>query len=395
MSDTVPGPLVSIRLRGNTRLQACAQTDPAHVTPREPPALHVKLINDSLRQIAKDRPGQGFLAVPEAAGSTYTDDTRKAVLALKTKFNLVTRGTSSTIDPTVGINTIRKIDQLLAERDPKPPIPPLPNRPPRLVLSGQCQTIGTRLDNPGADDMKFGDGMAARKSAKSVALTLPLIATPDIVLEQAMVAAMAAAVAITAGIGPANAGSIVAANQCVQDFFSRGGVERVFTKTSSVADLARIDSSFGIFVDKVRDQVRREVRKGFRAGLIDDRAIAAAIRVNMDAASFGTGSFASVLTAMIGGFQGYKVEMCGLAVDIAARNFAYRLDMEIFDHFGVDEDDINKPGAFGVGIGATMLSFFVLQHDRAAGLINNPRKKYRPFRIRLQVDVGPFTDNIA
>lgn len=395
MSDAVPGPLVSIRLRGNTRLQACAQADPSHVTPREPPGLHVKLINDSLRQIAKDRPGQGFVNVPEAAGSAYTEDTRKAVVALKTKFNLFTRGTTSTIDPIVGINTIRKIDQLLAERDPKPPTPPPPSRPPQLVLSGLCQTIGTRLDNAAADDMKFGDGFAARKSAKSVALTLPLAATPDLILEQAMVAAMAAAVAITTVIGPANAGSIVAANQCVQDFFSRGGVERVFTKTSAVADLAKIDPGFTIFVDRVRDQVRREVRAAFRAGLVDDRAIAARIRVNMDPPAFGTGSFSSVLTAMIGGFQGYKVEMCGLAVNIAARNFTYRLEMDIFDHFGVDEDDINKPGAFGVGIGATMLSFFVLQHDRAAGLINNPRKKYRPFRIRLQVDLGPFTDIIT
>ena len=263
------------------------------------------------------------------------------------------------------------------------------------MLSGLCQTIGSRLDNPAADDMKFGDGMSARKSAKSVALTLPLIATPDLILEQAMVAAMAAAVAITAGIGPANAGSIVAANLCVQDFFSRGGGERVFAKTSAVADLAKIDPGFTIFVDRVRDQVRREVRAAFRAGLVDDRAIAARIRVKMDDPAFGTGSFSSVLTAMIGGFQGYKVEMCGLAVNIPARNFTYRLEMDIFDHFGVDEDDINKPGAFGVGIGATMLSFFVLQHDRAAGLINNPRKKYRPFRIRLQVDLGPFTDIIT
>jgi phenylacetate-CoA ligase len=69
--------------------------------------------------------------------------------------------------------------------------------------------------------------------------------------------------------------------------------------------------------------------------------------------------------------------------------FNYTLDVEIFDHFGVDDADVNrKSGGLGVGIGATMGAFFVLQHNRNEGGDNRRLGKYRPCRVTMRTNIG-------
>jgi hypothetical protein len=104
----VPGPLGSILFRGNDRLQRCAQFDPSHVKPGEPESAHVKKIQDALRQVFNAQ-------IPETE-KNYGPETTKAVVAFKTDRDIFTRGTRS-IDPIVGINTIRKLDELLQDND--------------------------------------------------------------------------------------------------------------------------------------------------------------------------------------------------------------------------------------------------------------------------------------
>jgi hypothetical protein len=104
---------------------------------------------------------------------------------------------------------------------------------------------------------------------------------------------------------------------------------------------------------------------------------------------------AGALAAFIGGFQGYPVEMCGLTGDTAAETFTYSLDVEVFDHFGVDDSDINRQsGGLGAAIGTAMATFFVLQHDRNEGGLNRRLNKYRPCRVTLRADLGPFTAKV-
>lgn len=102
------GPLGSDLLKGNTRLQNCAQSDPFHVMPGEPESEHVRLIQEALRQVAN--------ATIPATEKNYGPETTKAVVAFKSDRDIFTRGTSS-IDPIVGINTIRKLDELLQGND--------------------------------------------------------------------------------------------------------------------------------------------------------------------------------------------------------------------------------------------------------------------------------------
>lgn len=110
MADpAVPGPLRSELFRSNTRLQQCAQVDPAHVQPGDPPSTHVSLIQEGLRQV--------FGAVIPAAETNYGDATTTAVVDFKSDRRIFTRGTTATVDPIVGINTIRTLDALLADED--------------------------------------------------------------------------------------------------------------------------------------------------------------------------------------------------------------------------------------------------------------------------------------
>src|SRR5438552_15276268 len=101
MADEPAGPLQSDLLSGNKRLQDCAQFDHAHVQPGEPPAEHVRLIQEALRQT-----NNANIPVTE---KNYGDETTKAVVDFKTKFNIFTRGTQH-VDPFVGCNPSLTLD---------------------------------------------------------------------------------------------------------------------------------------------------------------------------------------------------------------------------------------------------------------------------------------------
>jgi hypothetical protein len=261
---------------------------------------------------------------------------------------------------------------------------------PNLALTGQCQLIGELKDNAAADDLKFGDGFSARKSATTTAITAPFVLMDDSTLEGLMLGSMATAVTVAAGTGSSLAVRAEALTLC-QRFFTGGGAQRDFPKGSKVADEAKTDVGFGAFVSKVQFETNRVIRAAWKAGLVDDRAIAATLRPILDASSFGTGQFSGALAAFIGGFQGYRVQLCNLTANTAAETFTYSLDVEVFDHFGVDDTDINRPGAVGTALGTAMASFFVLQHDRNTGGLNKRLNKYRPYRITLRTDVDPHT----
>jgi hypothetical protein len=378
--EETKGPLQSDLLRGNDRLQQCAQLDRFHVQPEEPPSEHVRLIQDALQQTnAADLKGE----------KNYGSNTTEAVINFKTKHRIFTRGTTS-IDPIVGINTIRKLDELMKGIEDRRKPKPAPRKDPlKLVLSGQCKVCGEFQDNPQADDMKFGNPLDARKSLTTTAITAPFVLMDDSSLETTMQGSMFTAVSIASG---ANTTLIAEASAMVSRFFTNGGAQKDFAKGSAVSNAALADVGFIGFVSKVRFEVDRAVRAAAKTGVIDDAAIASALRTKLDSPSFGTGQFSGGLAAFIGGFQGYHVELCDLKVDSFVENFTYGLDITVFDHFGVDDSDINRQsGAIGGAIGTAMAAFFVLQHDRNEGGLNRRANKYRPFRVTLQTDTGPFS----
>jgi hypothetical protein len=367
------GPLESAKFRDNSRLQQCAQYNSEHVMPGDPASDHVRKIQEALREVDQ--------AVIPASETGYGPATMKAVVDFKTKHRIFTRGTSS-IDPITGINTVKKLDELLRVKE-KPAPPPTPQVP-ELALSGGCHLLGERADDPNAGDLKFADPIASRKSATTTAITAPYALMDDKQLEAVMQVAMAAAIMVAGSSQDSLDAKAQAMGMC-HSFFHGNGVEKTFDKSSVFARIAPDDGGFRVFTDQFTLLIDHEVRKAWKAGRIDDAVVAAEVRRK---GPFKVGKFSGTLTACIGGFQGFKISLCNLKVDPAARKFGYLLQCEVYDHFGVDDGDVNR-GSFGdsATIGQGLAAFFVLQHDRSASPDNFLFKRYRPYRDVLKTDV--------
>ena len=387
MADDPPGPLRSVMLKGNKRLQDCAQFDKDHVMPQSAPGPHIELINKALREIERLYPGQGYVSVPPGAGNRYEDETIKAVVALKSKHFLFTRGTRS-IDQITGIGTINKIDELLRAKDtPKDtPTPKVPAKDPVLALSGRCQLIGQRMDDRNAGDLQFGDGPLAVKTAKTAALTAPLLALDDELLLGVMTAGINTMCVAGSSQEPASAAVLFEPQKMIARFASGAGSgDWVWAQGSPVSQYAIKAPGLSNFIDSnVRNAVRNAVREAWRAGVIDDAVIATKIRPDISSASPFAGG---ALAGFIGGIQGFTVKMCGLSVNLPAKSFSYRLEAQYFDHFGVDYTDVDRSDG-SLGTGLALANWFVLQHYKSLPF----RVHYRPFRTVLQVAYGPFTE---
>jgi hypothetical protein len=103
--------LVSILLSRDTRLQKCAIDDTAHVTEGER-GSHVRLI-----QLALTITDNADIAGADLASSSYGASTKAAVLAYKTKRQIINRSYQSTPDAIVGKMTIASLDAEVAARE--------------------------------------------------------------------------------------------------------------------------------------------------------------------------------------------------------------------------------------------------------------------------------------
>lgn len=137
-------PLVSLLLRDEPRLQACLVADTAHVVPGAA-GRHVGLIQKVLLVLDKANISAG-----ELRSGLYGPTTTAAVLAYKSKRNIVNRAYQTTADNIVGKMTIAKMDDELVRLD----LRAVPGRvvctgggeapPPRsaIVGSGQPGLVG-------------------------------------------------------------------------------------------------------------------------------------------------------------------------------------------------------------------------------------------------------------
>lgn len=371
------GPLRSKKFRNNRRLQQCAVTDPAHVRPGDPPSEHVRLIQEALREL------RGAQITEER----YGDQTAAAILALKSEPPpLITRGTANTIDPITGIGTIRRLDDMLRAKNsnrPKPsppPVPPPPSGDPTFVLSGKCQVVNERQDNPQAGDMQFADPVASIKSFTTGKIIAPFTVLDDITLQGLMLSAMAAALAIS-GDTPEDAAARPHGLAMCNRFFNTGGAATTFANGHAISKAMEQKVGYTSLLFSVNASIKREITKQWKAGLVSDAVVAANVRKE----AFQTAMLDGALLAIIGGTQGFKFEMCDFTADARTEKVSYRLKAEIYDHFGVDETDINKGSVLlNETIGRALATFFVLQHQRSATPINFAASRFRPFRIIIQ-----------
>jgi hypothetical protein len=103
--------LISRLFRDNQRLQACAVSDPAHVT-RSCRGDFVQLIQMAL--IVVD---SADIADDEMQAQLYGDSTAAAVLSYKTKWQIINYSYQNTPDDIVGKMTIARLDADLAALD--------------------------------------------------------------------------------------------------------------------------------------------------------------------------------------------------------------------------------------------------------------------------------------
>jgi peptidoglycan hydrolase-like protein with peptidoglycan-binding domain len=103
--------LVSTLLSRDAQLQRCAVEDSAHVTEGQRGA-HVRLI-----QLALAITDNADIAGAESSSASYGPSTKAAVLAYKTKRQIINRSYQSTPDAIVGKMTITSLDAEVAARE--------------------------------------------------------------------------------------------------------------------------------------------------------------------------------------------------------------------------------------------------------------------------------------
>jgi len=98
----------------DAKLQAAAQSNPAHIT-LGAVGQHVAKIQQALRLLDGDAIDQS-----ELAAQRYGPSTAKAVLSYKTKHNIINRGYQTRPDDIVGIMTMASLDQQMFEFEQAP-----------------------------------------------------------------------------------------------------------------------------------------------------------------------------------------------------------------------------------------------------------------------------------
>jgi hypothetical protein len=104
-------PLQSQCLKGDSKLEAAAVSDPAHILTGAVGA-HVAKIQQALMVL-----DNASIAASELAARQYGESTASAVLAFKQKRNIINRSYQSQADNIVGKMTMAALDQALAQRE--------------------------------------------------------------------------------------------------------------------------------------------------------------------------------------------------------------------------------------------------------------------------------------
>jgi len=106
--------LQSRLFNGDAQLEAAARSHPAHVVPGAV-GRHVSKIQQALIDL-----DGAHIDVKELQGRRYGADTAKAVLAYKTKRNVVNRSYQAQADSIVGIMTMASLDDEMLKYEQQP-----------------------------------------------------------------------------------------------------------------------------------------------------------------------------------------------------------------------------------------------------------------------------------
>jgi hypothetical protein len=381
----------------NQKLENCATGSPSevasHFTIGSPGGDHIKRLQTALRTYKNSHGGETFEGKPIGdfpVDGQYSKAFADAVGQYKGIKGI--KNYANQIDKIIGIKTIKSLDSEMPQNViPDFPIPPIdPFQRLVLRLSGECLLVGDRKDDFGADDLKFADAFNSVRRAKMKAACAAMLGIPDSVLETQLRAMMVAAMGATAAQSreTPSPGVLAEGSACVEHFISAGGTNKIFGAAVSEAAKTNEGLSNDLLVN-AEIVINHDIRAAWNRGTIDDREIAAKLKGSRKLDDKGI-KMSGALTAFIGGVHAYTLKMCKLTVDELSDTFSYAFDVELIDHFGLDEDDV-ADSTGGALTGSSLMPFFLLQHFSSGGPINNSLHRYRPYRTILRTRIGPKT----
>jgi hypothetical protein len=340
--------LRSKSFKGDSKLEACLVSDPAHIM-LGAVGDHVSKIQKAL--ITLDR---ASINAGELSGKRFGASTAAAVLAFKTRRSIINRSYQSQPDNVVGKMTIDTLDrEMLAAEGPSPiPTPtttlsivpfhePLP-----MLISKRDHSLskGDLRSTPLASLASLGVLVAGAVTAARLSLTIQLVGN------------------MTAELG-AGGGSL--GLDAARDFISNRTAAATITKAvgSPLSSAVKASSEFRSANTDVKRAITAAIRASAATGILDYHVLAERGK-KVPPPGLGFSGF-QALHVVIGSFQGVSIFLTNFTASASPRTYTAELTYEFFDHFGVDDSDLTfdfrghgSPG---------QVALWVLQRERHPG----------------------------
>lgn len=394
--------LQSKLLGGDSKLEAAALSDPAHILPGTS-GPHVGKIQQALIQL------DGAAMTPDGV---YGKGTAAAVIAFKTKRQIL--NFAAKIDDIVGKKTIAALDSEMIAKERGSAsgggsrgrlgfaivgdgtlsaplvVVPFPANAAPFILAEE-------FDDANSEDLKFNDPPFPLQTTAEVLITSAMeigevvsFLIPKEVKRQALMRLELA----VAGSDALRLVSLFVRNSFTPSAASFG---TIFDVGTDLSNRVRNTAEFKKEHEGIRSDIDKALKRQFITGTIDFNKMkglkqrdpkfkvpdflgspkGAGLGVE-EPARVGFSVFSSFgLGALIGDFQGCKVVLKSFDVDQTKNTYQATIRYEFVEHFGLDNSDVNPLSSPGHGTPG-QVAFWLLQHKSRPG--------HMPFRYLVIVE---------
>jgi hypothetical protein len=342
--------LQSKQFKGDSSLEACLVRDSAHVT-QGARGAHVRKIQEALALL-----DGAVIDASEKSGQSYGPSTAAAVLAYKRKRNIINPSYQTTADDIVGKMTIAKLDGDMLAREgagPSPGPSPSPSsgltivpfREPVPMLIAKRDHLMSKGDLNSSPAITAGWSWFRRTKVEEVRK----LKTLD--LQVMMMAELQ--LGGQAGI------------EAARDFYLNRVAKGLITKGagSTLGSMVKGSPEFQRAHAEVRTHINYALGESAATGILDYHVLAES-RKKVPPPGISYRGIDS-LHVVIGSFQGVRISLEDFSASATPRRYKATLIYEWFDHFGVDDSDIDwdwhghgSPG---------QIALWILQRERHPG----------------------------
>jgi len=360
-------PLTSGLFKDDDQLQKCANVDSAHIVADEPPLRrgvndkgpHIALIHRALRQILP-APNFGL----EEPTETYGPKTAELIRQFKAAHKpspILNKALGQTVpDNIIGIQTIAALDDAVRRNKKQPPGGgrggPANSQPFTVVPFNETKPflISQQKDNRNEDDLDFTKRAPVGVDTLTLARIGLLRTESTFLLERRMLGELA------------TGGQTLALN--MGNIFIQNNVARrvvPFNNDSSLSRAVRTSLAFTAEHVKMRDRITAVFKASIAARkVVDFNDLAEPLKaVTPPSINFSLSD--RVLKFAVGGTKGSDVFLSNFDASVLPRRWKGTLTYDIFDHFGINDDDTvrDRRGHGSDG----QVAMWVMQHERHPG----------------------------